>query len=636
VTERSLDLICIGRAGVDFYAQQIGSRLEDVSSFAKYIGGSSTNIACCSSRMGLNAALITRVGDDHMGRFIREQLGREGVDASHVVTDPQRLTALVVLGIEDRDTFPLIFFRENCADMAISVDDFDASFIASAKALLITGTHFSTPHVYEMSRTALRMARASGVRTALDIDYRPVLWGLTTSRADGETRFVASDSVSAHLQSILPEFDLVVGTEEEIHIAGGSTDTVQALRTIREFTDAALVLKRGPYGASVYPDAVPDDLDEGVTVPGVTVEVMNVLGAGDGFMAGFLRGWINEEGHEQALRYANACGALVVSRHGCTPAMPTVEELDYYLKNSARIERPDTHAELNYLHRVTTRRGGFEELCVLAFDHRAQLVDMAREVGADLERLAPLKSLLVEATARAEDAAGMQGRIGILCDDTFGQDALNAATGRGWFIARPVEQPKSRPLEFEGGHSIGSRLVSWPIEHTVKCLLFYHPDDDDVLRHEQEKRLTELYRACCSSGHELMIEIIPPTGTTDVGDAVFRSIKRFYNLGIRPDWWKLPAIARDPASQIGELISQRAPHCRGILMLGLDAPLEELAAGFREFAGVEQVKGFAVGRSIFSAPAREWLSGTCDDAAFVQQVIANYQAVLAHWRARHD
>jgi 5-dehydro-2-deoxygluconokinase len=635
VAERSLDLICIGRAGVDFYAQQIGSRLEDVSSFAKYIGGSSTNIACCSSRMGLQAALITRVGDDHMGRFIREQIQREGVDASHVVTDPQRLTALVVLGIEDRDTFPLIFFRENCADMAIALDDFDAAFIASARALLITGTHFSTPHVYEVSRAALRMARDNGVRTALDIDYRPVLWGLTTSRADGETRFVASASVSEHLQSILPEFDLVVGTAEEIHIAGGSTDTLQALRTIRGFTDAALVLKRGPYGASVYPGAIPGDLDEGITVPGVTVDVMNVLGAGDGFMAGFLRGWINEEGYEQALRYANACGALVVSRHGCTPAMPTVEELAYYLEHASAIERPDTHAELNYLHRVTTRRGHWDELCVLAFDHRAQLIDMAREVGADLQQLVELKQLLVQATAQAEEA-GLQERIGILCDDTFGQDALNAATGRGWFIGRPVEQPKSRPLEFEGGASIGSRLVSWPIEHTVKCLVYYHPDDEDELRYAQEQRVIELYRACCSSGHELLLEIIPPADTADVGDALYRSIKRFYNLDVRPDWWKLPVMAHAAAVQVGELIEQRAPHCRGILVLGLDAPLTELAAGFREFAGIDQVKGFAVGRTIFSAPARAWLSGAIDDAALVQQVAGNYRAVLTHWRARND
>ncbi len=629
---RPLDLICIGRAGVDFYAQQIGSRLEDAASFAKYIGGSSTNIAACSARMGLRSALYTRVGNDHMGRFIREQLQREGVDTSHVITDPQRLTAMVVLGIEDRETFPLIFVRENCADMAIAREDFDEPFIASAHALLITGTHFSTPQTYEVCRHALALARANGVRTALDIDYRPVLWGLT-GRDDGETRFIADDGVSAHLQSILPEFDLIVGTEEEMHIAGASTDNREALRRIREITPATLVLKRGPYGASVFPAAIPDDLDEGIRVAGVNVEVMNVLGAGDGFMAGFLRGWIRDEGHEQALRYANACGALVVSRHGCTPAMPTVEELDFYLANSERIPRPDVDPELNYLHRVTTRRGQWLQLNVLAFDHRAQLVEMARECGAGLERLAVLKQLLVDTVAQAETRGELQGRVGIVCDDRFGYDALTRATGRGWFVARPVEQPGSRPLEFEGGDSIGSRLIAWPTEQTVKCLVHYHPDDPPALRWQQEKRLLDLYRACGVSGHELMLEIVPPAGDGDPGEAVWRSVQRLYNLEIRPDWWKLQALPGDWLGRVGALIHSRAPHCRGILILGQDAPLEELAAGFERAAAVEQVRGFAVGRSLFARPARRWLEGELDDAGFGAAVLESYLELAGAWQA---
>ena len=398
----SADLICLGRAGVDLYAQQVGSRLEDATSFAKYIGGSSTNIAACASRMGLNTALITRVGDEHLGRFIVEQLQREGVDTSQIVVDPQRPTAMVVLGIKDRDTFPLVFVRENCADMALAVDDLDEKFIASAKALAITGTHFSTPGVYDTSLAALAMARAAGVKTVLDIDYRPVLWGLT-GRGDGETRFIASDAVSQHLLGILPLFDLVVGTEEEIHIAGGSTDTVAALRAIRRVTAAEIVLKRGPYGASVFHGDIPDDLDQGVTVKGVEVEVLNVLGAGDAFISGYLRGWLAGEGAEQSLRYANACGALVVSRHGCTPAMPTREELDYYLQRQAMIARPDTDVELNYLHRVATRKQPWRscEFAIHAFDHRIQFVDMARKVGADLSRPGAVKAI-----AATGDAAG--------------------------------------------------------------------------------------------------------------------------------------------------------------------------------------------------------------------------------------
>ena len=210
----------------------------------------------CSSDL-LKPAMLTRVGDEHMGRFVRETLAAEGVDVSHVKTDPKRLTGLVILGIRDHDTFPLIFVRTDCADMAIADDDFDAEFIGKAKALVVTGTHFSRPDIDNTCRTAIRHAKAAGTKVVLDIDYRPVLWGLTSLGA-GENRFVASANVSEHLQTIVPHCDLIVGTEEEVHIAGGSTDTLAALRKLRELSKATIVLKRGPQGCAVFPGPIPD------------------------------------------------------------------------------------------------------------------------------------------------------------------------------------------------------------------------------------------------------------------------------------------------------------------------------------------------------------------------------------------
>ena len=263
---RPFDFIALGRAAVDLYGEQIGGRLEDMASFAKYLGGCPANISVGAARLGLRPAMLARVGDEHMGRFVRETLRAEGVDVSHVRTDPARLTALVLLGIRDRDTFPLIFYRENCADMAIAPEDFDAEFVASARALLVTGTHFSTRHVDRTSRHAMALARAAGTKVVLDIDYRPVLWGLT-GHGLGESRFVASDSVSSHLQSIVPLCDLVVGTEEEIHIAGGSTDTFAALRRLRSLTDAVLVVKRGGHGCTVFTGPIPASFAEAIDCP---------------------------------------------------------------------------------------------------------------------------------------------------------------------------------------------------------------------------------------------------------------------------------------------------------------------------------------------------------------------------------
>ena len=629
---RSLDVVCLGRFGVDFYAQQIGARLEDVTSFAKYLGGSSANTAFGCARLGLRAGLVSRVGDDALGHFLRETIAKEGCDVSHVSIDPQRLTAAVVLGIEDRDTFPLIFLRENCADMAITERDVEEPYIAQSRALLITGTHFSSEHVDRISHLALEHARRNDVRTVLDIDYRPVLWGLT-KRGDGETRFVPSDGVTAHLQRILPRFDLVIGTVEEFNIAGGSTEIMSSLRAVRAVTRAVLVVKRGPLGCAVIEGAIPRSLDDAFNGRGITVEVLNVLGAGDAFSSGFLSGWVRGEDYAACTRYANACGALVVSRHGCAPAMPTRVELDYYLAHSERIPRPDQDATLNRLHRVTAPRVARDEVYAFAFDHRNQFFELAQETGADTERLKKLKQLFVEAVAQTEAERRLDGRVGLLCDDRFGQDALNAATGRGWWIGRPVEVPGSQPVVFDRGRSVGSTLVSWPAEHVVKCLVQFHPDDAVDVRLENEAQIGALYEAVQASGHELMLEIIPSRAHPQHDDTVYRAMKRLYNLGIFPEWWKLAAMSPAQWRAVDALIAERDPHCRGVVVLGLAASVDELAAGFRDARESTSCRGFAVGRTIFHAPSRAWLAGQIDDGALVAGVRRNYEALIDAWRA---
>ncbi|CDG89761.1 bifunctional 5-dehydro-2-deoxygluconokinase/5-dehydro-2-deoxyphosphogluconate aldolase [Xenorhabdus bovienii] len=629
---KKFDVICMGRIAVDLYGQQIGTRLEDMGSFSKYLGGSSGNVAYGTARQGLKSSMLARVGDEHMGRFLREELQRVGCDTSHLITDKERLTALVLLGIKDNETFPLIFYRDNCADMAITRNDFSEDYIASARCLAITGTHLSHPQTRDAVLTALQYARRNGVKTAIDIDYRPVLWGLT-SLGDGETRYIASEQVTAQLQEVLPQFDLIVGTEEEFHIAGGSTDTVEALRCVRALTEATLVCKRGALGCSVFNASIPDTLDEGITIQGVRVEVLNVLGAGDAFMSGLLRGYLNNESWEQACIYANACGALVVSRHGCAPAMPDKIELDNYLARAKDVLRPDLDVHLNHLHRISRRHKQWEELCVMAFDHRIQFVEMARKVNASLERIPQLKKLLFRASQEVIAEAHLEGQAGILCDSTFGQDVLNSATGKGLWIGRPIELPGSRPLCLEHG-DIGSQLVSWPLEHIVKCLVFFHPEDNHPLRLEQEKTVQEVYAACCQSGHELLLEVILPSDMTHSDEFYLRALQRFYNLGIKPDWWKLPPMQSATWDQIEALVVQRDCYCRGVVILGLDASEAILKASFNAAAGKSIVKGFAVGRTLFGQPSLKWLAGEIDDQTLILQIKTNYHNLISYWRQR--
>ena len=287
-----------------------------------------------------------------MGRFIIEQLEREKVDISRVKIDPERLTALVLLGIRNQHQFPLIFFRENCADMAITPEDISQDFIASSKATLVTGTHFSKTNVSEASFLAMKYAKDAGRSVVFDIDYRPNLWTLG-SHNDGENRFEESDFVTNHIQKILPFCDLVIGTEEEWKIAGGSVDTLQAIENARRIFDGVIVCKRGALGCTIFDDTV-GNWENGITILGKEIEVFNVLGAGDGFMSGFLYGWLNNEKLEKCGEYANACGALTVSRHGCAPAYPSEYELKFFINTGSPEFSLRHDIKLEQIHRSTT------------------------------------------------------------------------------------------------------------------------------------------------------------------------------------------------------------------------------------------------------------------------------------------
>src|SRR4029077_4293277 len=188
-----------------------------------------------------------------------------------------------------------------------------------------------------------------------------VLWGLA-ARDLGENRFVAHAAVTQRLQSVLPLCDLVVGTEEEIRILGGVEDPLAALKNIRARTAATIVCKQGAQGCVAFPGRVPDNIEQGVVAPGFPVEVHNVLCAGDAFMGGFLRGWLRDEPLEQCCRLGNACGAIVVSRHGCAPAMPSWPELELFLATEAREFRLREDSQLEHLHWATTRSRAYPDL----------------------------------------------------------------------------------------------------------------------------------------------------------------------------------------------------------------------------------------------------------------------------------
>jgi 5-dehydro-2-deoxygluconokinase len=311
--------------------------------------------------------------------------------------------------------------------------------------------------------------------------------------------------------------------------------------------------------------------------------------------------------------------------------MPTQPELETFLQRDDLPFRLREDSALEHLHWATTRNRNYDELAVLAIDHRSQFDDLIRELDCSNSEISRFKQL---AFGAVDKVAGENPNFGILLDERFGFDILVEAPGRGYWVGRPIEVPRSRPIEFEGAADVGVELTRWPAAHVVKCLAFYHADDPAELRERQERQLLRLFSACRSTGHELLLEIIAPPELPVDESSTARAIDRLYDVGIMPDWWKLEPTS-DPAAwrNITDTIGRRDPHCRGVVLLGLSAPISDLVGSFEAAAPFSLIKGFAVGRSIFHDVARDWLTGEIDDGEAIEAMASRFSTLVDAWRS---
>ncbi len=336
-TSRSYDVITMGRSSIDLYSNDIGAPFVEITSFAAYVGGCPTNISVGTRRLGLRSALLTAVGDDQVGNFILHFLQREGVETAFIPRKPGRRSSAVVLGIEPPDRFPLTYYRDNCADIELTIDDVLATPIANSRALLISGTGLSKEPSRSATLFAAETARQAGVPMVLDIDFRPDQWD--DPRAFGVI-----------LRSALRLVDIVIGTEDEIN-ATMLTDTSQmslthsqisdtrvsgdinvAIKALLDLGPRVLAQKRGEDGSRVHVVSK-EGYTTQIDVPGFSVEVSNILGAGDAFASGLLYGIVNGWDWYKAARLGNACGAILVTKHGCANFMPTYDEVTAFIQS---------------------------------------------------------------------------------------------------------------------------------------------------------------------------------------------------------------------------------------------------------------------------------------------------------------
>lgn len=320
------DLITMGRSSIDLYSNDVGSPFPEITSFAAYVGGSPTNIAVGARRLNVKTALLTAVGNDPVGDFILKFLDREGVDTRYIPRKPTARSSAVVLGIEPPDRFPLVFYRDNAADIQLTIDDVLATPLEHCRAFEFAGTNLSKEPSRSATFLAVEKAKAGKATVFFDLDFRADQW-----------HDVRAFGVNA--RAVLRNVDVTLGTEEEV-LAATLTDSSQlkithsqvsapeisgdleaAIESILALGPSVLIVKRGAKGATVFQKGR-SPLD----VPGFPVEIYNILGAGDAFASGLLYGYLQGWDWYKAARMGNACGAIVVTRHGCANFMAYEEE----------------------------------------------------------------------------------------------------------------------------------------------------------------------------------------------------------------------------------------------------------------------------------------------------------------------
>lgn len=306
--ETRYDVISLGRLAIDLYANEVGVELSKVKNFSIYAGGCPTNVAVGTSRLGLRVAMASRIGVDGLSDGLVNFLEEEGVDTQFVARDEDHLTGLAFLSILPPDTFPLVYYRPDPADIHLTRDDIASMTFDQTRVLFTAGTRFSAEPSRSATLTAMEWARAAGTEVILDLDLRPTLW--EDLRVFG-----------VNLRSSLVLVDVAIGTEEEIIAAADEPTVEAAVPILLEKVHKAVAVKRGQDGSEIYTKDGSCHHAEPFTV-----EVLNVLGAGDAWASGFIYGYLNDWPWQKCARLGNATGAIVVTRHACANDMPAHDE----------------------------------------------------------------------------------------------------------------------------------------------------------------------------------------------------------------------------------------------------------------------------------------------------------------------
>jgi 5-dehydro-2-deoxygluconokinase len=606
----ALDVLALGRTYINLEGEQIGSSLKDMSTFKKSVSGTCALVSIGLSRLGLNCALLSKIGQDALGEHIKEAMAFENIDPTLLITDPKNATLIALNNSA---------FFEHHSLLNLQESEIDPGMIGHAKALFLTSDMFVDEASNRAARKAIIAAKDNQTKIILALEMWPLM---------GQH----NQQVQA-LETVLPFCNLIFGYEEEIHILANTQDTYIALTQLREITNATIVMKSATQYYA-FDGAILNQwqqISRHAQFQAVNFASINAHAA---FIASFIHAWLKGEPPANALKLAER-SEQIVEANPMHLGLPTQRLLSYIDSRKEDITDALFHTPyIKHLHYVTTRSRVSCSKFLVNFGYHAQWLKMAEAFNVGEQAVQKAKALLAQGIF---SASGKEHPTGIVSDECPSKETILSPIPSNSMIARTLEVANQIPLQFVSGNDMTSTLLKWPHQHVAKVSITYHPDDKYVIRGEQEKALLSLYQACRETGHLLLIEISPPTNSLVTASTLGHIMQRFYELGIYPDWWQF-AAPRDQRSwdSLHRVIQDNDPDCLGVFVHTPLCSLDQLGVLFDMISKQPICKGFVLGKTLFQPIIEQWLSQKIADHVLVDHVKPLFHQIINMWHERQS
>lgn len=599
----AVEVLSLGRTYVNLESEQIGCSLKSTRSFRKNISGTCALVSIGLSRLGRYCALLSKIGTDPFGDYIKETLMSEKIDPSLLITDPHHATLMALNNAAFYEHHTLLELQEN---------EIDPSMIGHAKALFLTSEIFRHEANHRAARKAIIAAKDNQTKIILALELWPTLGRHSPSQQS--------------LETILPFCNLIFGYEEEFQAFANTQNTFDALTHLRALTHATLVVKCTKENY-VFPDAITDhwkSLPRHGQFDSIQFASLDEHAA---FISGFIDVWLKGEPPANALKQAILCQQLaeMAPEHLGLPSEKLLRHKD--LKET----KP---AYFKHLHYVTTRHIHAMPQCLLSFGYHSQWEKIAASFSASKEMVQKAKALITQSLFSLNEA---QTPMGLIADEKPGNELIHIPIPSQAMLARSIELENEIPLRFATTQDLSHTLLKWPSEHIAKVSITYHPDDKYVTRGEQETMLLSLYQACRDTEHPLLIDITPPTNSLITASTLGHIMQRFYDLGVYPDWWQF-AFPRDQRSwdSIHRVIEDNDPDCLGVFIQLPTTTLDQLNIILEQASKQPLCKGIVMGKGLIQPVLEQWLSQKIADHILIEQVKPLIQQIVTLWESKKN